>query len=54
MDTSLRMFLREFLGVVLATLIPVILTAFMTMPYILQGHPGEKPLNEVAVLRHLT
>lgn len=54
MDTSLRLFIRQFMGVVLATLIPVVLTAFLSMPYILRGHPGEIPAAEVAVARHLT
>jgi hypothetical protein len=54
MDTSLRLFIRQFLGVVLMTLVPVILTAFLSLPYILRFHPGEDRGNAIPVARHMT
>ncbi len=34
-------FARQFTGVVIAALVPVVLTAFLTIPFNLGGHPGE-------------
>lgn len=34
-------FARQFAGVVIASLFPVVLTAFLTIPMNLGGHPGE-------------
>lgn len=34
-------FARQLIGVVVAALIPVVLTAFLCIPFILGGHPGE-------------
>ncbi len=34
-------FAAQFLRVVLATLVPVILVAFTSIPFNLGGHPGE-------------
>jgi hypothetical protein len=36
-------FIRQFLGVVAATLVPVVLVAFVSIPFTLGGHPGEGP-----------
>jgi hypothetical protein len=52
MDTSLRLFIQQFTGVVLATLVPVILVAFMSIPFILGGHPGELPAS--TRVQHMT
>lgn len=41
MDTSLRTFIRQFSGVVAAALVPVVLAAFLSIPFNLGGHPGE-------------
>lgn len=41
MDTSLRSFIGQFVGVVAAALVPVILLVFLSIPYSLGGHPGE-------------
>lgn len=34
-------FVRQFLGVVMASLLPVVLTAFLSIPFSLGAHPGE-------------
>jgi hypothetical protein len=54
MDSSLRMFIRQFAGVVLATLVPVILTAFMSVPASLGGHPGQASAANPAFTQHMT
>lgn len=54
MDISLRLFTRQFMGVVLAALVPVILVAFLSIPYSLGGHPGEERSTEHFSSRHMT
>ena len=54
MKHSLRPFLREFVGVVVASLVPVIAVAFVSIPLALGGHPGEQRSAEPAVWRHMT
>lgn len=34
-------FVRQFFGVVMASLLPVVLTAFLSIPFSLGAHPGE-------------
>jgi len=34
-------FVRQFAGTVVATLVPVVLVAFWSIPFNLGGHPGE-------------
>lgn len=34
-------FARQFAGFVIAALVPAVLTAFLTIPFNLGGHPGE-------------
>ena len=41
MDPVLRMFIRQFVGVVLMALVPVVLITFLSIPFNLGGHPGE-------------
>jgi hypothetical protein len=41
MNTSLRIFLFQLFRVVLATALPVLLVAFVTIPFNLGVHPGE-------------
>jgi hypothetical protein len=41
MNASLFCFLRQFGAVVIATVMLVLLLAFLSMPYLLGGHPGE-------------
>jgi len=54
MDASLRFFIRQFSGVVLAALVPVILVAFMSIPFTLGGHPGEARSAAGSVAQHMT
>lgn len=53
MDSSLRIFIRQFMGVVIAALVPVILVAFASMPFILGGHPGEERPADPLVGRYI-
>ncbi|MEO8118567.1 MAG: hypothetical protein ABI606_04495 [Rhodoferax sp.] len=54
MNSSLRIFVSEFAGVVLATLVPVILTAFLSIPVTLGGHPGEPRTAQALTNTHMT
>jgi hypothetical protein len=42
MHPDLRAFLRQFAAVVAMGLVPVVMTAFLSMPYTLGRHPGER------------
>lgn len=54
MDSSLRLFINQYFGVVLATLVPVILIAFMSIPVTLGGHPGEMYAANAPIAQHMT
>ena len=54
MDPVLRMFIRQLLGVVLTALVPVVLVAFLCIPYILGGQPGDERPAEAAAGQHMT
>jgi len=54
MDSSLHLFIRQFLGVVLAALAPVVLIAFLSIPFSLSGHPGEPRPSAVLAGQHMT
>ncbi len=54
MDLSLRLFTRQFIGVVLAALVPVILVAFLSIPYNLGSYPGEGNTEQTIGGRHMT
>lgn len=54
MNSSLRMFINQYVGVVLATLVPVILIAFMSIPVTLGGHPGEIYAASAPLAQHMT
>jgi hypothetical protein len=41
MNRDLACFYRHWLRVVLMTLVPVVFTAFVTIPYNLGGNPGQ-------------
>jgi hypothetical protein len=41
MNADLKKFVVTYLRVVVMALMPLAVTAFLTMPYILGGHPGE-------------
>jgi hypothetical protein len=47
-------FTRQFAGVVLAALVPVVLTAFISIPMSLGGHPGEVRAAADTAARHMT
>jgi hypothetical protein len=51
--TSLPFF-RQFIGVVLAALVPVVLTAFISVPMSLGGHPGEARAAADTAFQHMT
>jgi hypothetical protein len=52
--SSLNRFARQFVGIVLAGLIPVVLTAFLTIPFNLGAHPGEERSFDPMTSRHMT
>ena len=54
MDSSLRLFISEFVGVVLAVLTPVILIAFISIPATLGGHPETLGAATAPVAQHMT
>ena len=54
MDSSLRLFISQYLGVVGATLAPVILMAFLSIPFSLGGHPGDERLAAGIATQHMT
>jgi hypothetical protein len=54
MHTSLRTVVLPFACVVVAALAPVVLVAFLTIPYNLGGHPGEVRSEEATVGWHMT
>lgn len=54
MDSSLRLFISQYLGVVAATLAPVILMAFLSIPFSLGGHPGDERLAAGTATQHMT
>jgi hypothetical protein len=54
MDSSLRLFVRQFAWVVAATLLPVALLAFLSIPYNLGGHPGEQRRMDLPIASHMT
>lgn len=54
MQTDLHQFLTRLAGVVVATLCPVVLATFLTLPYQLERHPGEAPVGLAAESQHMT
>ena len=54
MNSSLRLFMHQYLGVVAATLVPVVLVAFVSVPLALGAHPGEVRQASASVERHMT
>ena len=54
MDASLRLFISQYLGVVIATLMAVILIAFLSIPFSLGGHPGDARPVSTAAAWHVT
>ena len=54
MHVDLRDFLVRLAGVVGLTLLPVIVTAFVSLPLALGRDPGTAPALDQAQLRHMT
>lgn len=54
MHPTLRPFIHQFTGVVLASLVPVILTAFLSIPLSLGAHPGEPRAPTPGLDRHMS
>jgi len=53
MNSSLRLFITQYLRVVLATLMPIVLIAFLSIPASLGGHP-EDILAKAPATLHMT
>lgn len=53
MPADLRLFLAAWLAAVMFTLMPVAVTAFVSIPWSLGHHPGE-PAAPDAPVRHMT
>jgi hypothetical protein len=58
MHPNLTLFIRQYVGIVCAALLPVIATAFLTIPLSLGAHPGEHQAPDVAMVapvdRHMS
>ena len=54
MNSSLRLFVTQYLRVVLATLAPVVLIAFLSIPVALGGHADETLSTRAALTQHMT
>jgi hypothetical protein len=54
MHPVLRNFIRQYFHVVVAAVVPVVVTAFLSIPFSLGGHPGELRLVEVTIGQHMT
>lgn len=54
MHPDLRLFISQYLRVLCAALVPVIITAFLSIPLNLGSHPGEPHRTDVMGHRHMT
>ncbi len=54
MHPVLQDFARRFFFVMFAACLPAVLTAFISQPLILGGHPGEPVAQATLAARHLT
>lgn len=54
MQTDLHHFLTRMAGAAAITLLPVVITAFLTMPYSLHRHSDEHPADPYAPVAHMT
>lgn len=54
MDSSLRLFIKQYVYIVIATLVPVILIAFLSIPVSLGGHAGEMYAAHPPMTQHMT
>ena len=54
MNLFLRQVIRQWLFVALAALVPVVLVAFLSIPYSLGGHPGDARTTAASGSQHMT
>jgi len=54
MNADLKEFVVSYLRVVAMALMPLAITAFLTMPYILGAHPGEPVQRVDQIDAHMT
>ncbi|MDE2604901.1 MAG: hypothetical protein KGL68_03165 [Burkholderiales bacterium] len=54
MHHELKIFAGQWLRAVLIALVPVVLTAFVTIPWNLGKHPGEPAMRVASAERHMT
>ncbi len=54
MNTDLKSFMVSYLRVVLGTLMPIALIAFLSITYSLGGHPGEPISTATYSAMHMT
>ena len=54
MHVDLHHFLARLVGTVAMTLVPVVFTAFVTLPLSLNRHPGEPAARSAVGFQHMT
>ncbi len=54
MQADLHDFLSRFAGVIAMSLVPTVLTAFLTMPSALHRHAANQPMDPNAPVAHMT
>ena len=54
MNADLKNFMATYVRVVLMTLMPMALTAFLSIPYSLGGHPGDTLETRTLSSQHMT
>jgi hypothetical protein len=54
MHPALLFFIRQYLWVVCAALVPVVMTAFLSIPLSLGSHPGEPRAVDAMVGGHMS
>ena len=54
MDKDLACFWRHWLRIVVMALVPVVFTAFVTIPFNLGGNPGERAHAQAPGERHVS
>ena len=54
MNADLKNFMATYVRVVLMTLMPMALTAFLSIPYSLGGHPGDATETGTLSSQHMT
>lgn len=54
MHPALHLFVRQYLRIVFAALVPVVMTAFLSIPLSLGGHPGEFRIAATLTDQHIS